>query len=57
MNIKEAAAYLGVHQNTVRKWADRGKVAHRRLPDGGYRQFERGELDEFKAQLRREVGR
>lgn len=32
--ITEAAAMLGVHQNTLRRWANAGKVPHIRLPSG-----------------------
>ncbi|MBC8188568.1 MAG: MerR family DNA-binding transcriptional regulator [Proteobacteria bacterium] len=36
---KEAAEYLGVSQNTLRTWAEDGKIAVRRNPANGYRLF------------------
>jgi excisionase family DNA binding protein len=42
-----AAEYLGVAQNTIRKWAARGDIAMHRNPANGYRLFKRGDLDKF----------
>lgn len=47
----EAAEILGVAQNTLRKWAEQGKVPMRRNPANGYRLFARTELDRFLEQL------
>lgn len=44
---KEAAAFLGVSQNTLRTWAEDGKIAVRRNPANGYRLFLRSDLAEF----------
>lgn len=38
LTISEAARQLGVHQNTLRTWADRGMVPVVKLPSG-YRRF------------------
>jgi len=43
----EAAAILGVAQNTLRKWAAEGKIPVHRNPANGYRLFRRADLDEF----------
>lgn len=43
--IAEAADILGVAQNTLRKWADDGKVKTRRHPMNGYRLFRRNDLE------------
>ena len=51
LTISQAAARLGVHQNTLRTWADKGLVAHVKLPSG-YRRFTVAEID----RLRREMG-
>jgi excisionase family DNA binding protein len=45
--IREAADYVGVHQVTVRKWADEGKI---RLYRSGAR-LVRVDLDEIDALL------
>lgn len=44
---KEAAAFLGVSQNTLRTWAEDGKIAVRRNPANGYRLFLSSDLEEF----------
>jgi excisionase family DNA binding protein len=33
-NLKDAAAYLGVHENTLRRWADKGLIPVIKLPTG-----------------------
>lgn len=45
MHTAEAAEYLGVHHNTIRKWADRGELPVHRNPINGYRLFKRTDLD------------
>jgi excisionase family DNA binding protein len=43
----EAAEILGVAQNTLRKWAERGDLPMHRNPANGYRLFKRRDLDAF----------
>ena len=43
----EAAEILGVSQNTLRTWANDGKIRMHRNPANGYRLFGREELEEF----------
>ena len=43
----EAAEFLGVSQNTLRKWAARGDIPMHRNPANGYRLFKRSDLDGF----------
>ncbi|KLU05502.1 transcriptional control [Rhodopirellula islandica] len=43
----EAAEILGVAQNTLRKWAERGVIPMHRNPANGYRLFKRRDLDDF----------
>ena len=43
----EAAEILGVAQNTLRKWAERGDIPMHRNPANGYRLFRRSDLDRF----------
>ncbi len=47
MQTSEAAEYLGVHHNTIRKWAERGLIKMHRNPANGYRLFRQDELDNF----------
>ena len=50
VGISKAAAIIGVHANTLRKWADDGLVPHIKLPSG-YRRFNVAELEEFRERL------
>jgi len=47
LTISQAAARLGVHQNTLRSWADKGLVAHVKLPSG-YRRFEAAAIERLR---------
>jgi excisionase family DNA binding protein len=49
----EAAEILGVSQNTLRTWAEAGKIPMRRNPANGYRLFARKELERFLAGIER----
>jgi len=43
----EAAEILGVSQNTLRAWAEAGKIPMYRNPANGYRLFRRADLEKF----------
>jgi len=43
----EAADILGVAQNTLRKWAERGDIPMHRNPANGDRLFRRTDLEQF----------
>lgn len=47
VKIAEAAKVLGVSQNTLRSWADDGRIAVRVNPANGYRLFRRRDLETF----------
>ncbi|MBP88080.1 MAG: MerR family DNA-binding transcriptional regulator [Planctomycetaceae bacterium] len=47
VKVAEAAEILGVSQNTLRAWAEDGKIPMRRNPANGYRLFRRSELEKF----------
>jgi excisionase family DNA binding protein len=51
LTITQAAARLGVHYQTLRKWADKGLVPVVRLPSG-YRRFDPAVID----RVRRDMG-
>ena len=55
VNVAEAAKILGVAQNTLRKWADRGEIPMHRIPANGYRLFKRSDLEKFLNQVERPV--
>jgi excisionase family DNA binding protein len=47
LHTAAAAEYLGVAQNTIRKWAARGDIPMHRNPANGYRLFKRTDLNKF----------
>lgn len=51
VKIAEAAQIVGVAQNTLRKWAERGDIPMRRNPANGYRLFKRSDLEKFLARM------
>jgi excisionase family DNA binding protein len=55
VKIAEAARILGVSQNTLRAWAESGKIPVRRNPANRYRLFLRRDLDRFLAKLARPI--
>ncbi|TWT96912.1 Helix-turn-helix domain protein [Botrimarina colliarenosi] len=54
LKLAEAAKTLGVAENTLRSWADSGKVAVTRNPANGYRLFRREDLEQFLDSVRNE---
>ena len=50
-NVKQAAAMLGVHPNTLRNWTNVGRVPSIRLPSG-HRRFTAAQIEA----VRREMG-
>ena len=51
LQTAEAAEYLGVAQNTIRKWAARGELPVHRNQANGYRLFKREDLKRFLAKV------
>lgn len=51
MNVRDVARRLGVHENTVRNWADRGFLAYMKLPGFGYRRFSRTDVEEVHSEM------
>ncbi len=54
INVKEAANFLGVSQQTVYLWVERKQIPHLRVMGRNIR-FLRSELEPFRAQFRQEV--
>lgn len=44
LNVRETAARLGVHENTIRNWEQKGLLHAVRLPGSGYRRFDAVEV-------------
>jgi excisionase family DNA binding protein len=51
LNVRETAHRLGVHENTVRNWAERGLLHAVRLPGSGYRRFDMAEVERLRAEM------
>ena len=56
MTIKEASAYLGVCQNTLRNWGASGKIMERRHPINNYRLYKKADLDRLVRQIETQSG-
>jgi excisionase family DNA binding protein len=52
LNVREAAARLGVHENTIRNWETKGILHAVRLPASRYRRFEAGEIERMVREMR-----
>jgi len=51
LTVGEAAAYLGVSKDTLRRWDRAGKLEARRHPITGYRLYSKKELARVLADL------
>lgn len=51
LNVRETAARLGVHENTVRNWEDKGLIRAVRLPGSGYRRFDAAEVERMREEM------
>ena len=47
LKVADAADYLGVSVNTLRKWVDEGRIAASVNPANGYRLFRYEDLESF----------
>ncbi len=45
LSVGQAAKYLGIHRNTLRRWAAEGKVSHYTIGKGQHRRFRPADLD------------
>lgn len=45
LSVRETARRLGVHENTVRNWEERGILRAVRLPGSGFRRFDLEQVD------------
>ena len=49
--IKKAADELGIHPDTLRRWADDGKIPVIRFPESNYRRFRPEDVEALKAKM------
>jgi excisionase family DNA binding protein len=52
LTVAQTARTLGVHANTVRRWAQAGVLHPVRLPQSGFRRFRRSEVLQVAASMR-----
>ena len=52
LSIQEAATYLDVSVNTLRRWDEKNKLKPVRNPANGYRVYNRADLEPFKVGYR-----
>ncbi len=50
MQVREAARALGVSENTIRRWEERGLIPAVRLPSG-VRRFRRGDIETARKRM------
>jgi excisionase family DNA binding protein len=55
LNVRETAARLGVHENTVRNWEDKGLLRAVKLPGSGYRRFDEAEVERMRDEMLRNL--
>jgi excisionase family DNA binding protein len=53
LELAEAARLVGIHPSTLRRWADAGKVPHRRTVNGR-RRFSRTDMDQVRKDQQRQ---
>jgi excisionase family DNA binding protein len=51
LNVRDTARALGVHENTVRNWEERGILRAVRLPGSGYRRFSAQDIERLRAEM------
>ena len=51
LNVRDTARMLGVHENTVRNWAERGILRAVHLPGIGYRRFAAADVERLRAEM------
>lgn len=50
LQVRQAASALGVHENTLRRWADRGLISAVRLPSG-VRRFREEDITAMRSKM------
>lgn len=51
LNVRQTAAELGVHENTIRNWVDRGLLRAIVLPGSGFRRFPQEEVERMRREM------
>lgn len=51
LSVRETARRLGVHENTVRNWEEKGLIRAAKLPGSGYRRFDPAEVERLHQEM------
>jgi Helix-turn-helix domain len=51
LNVRDTAQALGVHENTVRNWEERGILRAVRLPGSGFRRFAVDDVERLRSEM------
>lgn len=51
LNVRDTAQALGVHENTIRNWEERGILRAVRLPGSGFRRFVLQDVERLRAEM------
>jgi hypothetical protein len=51
LNVRDTARALGVHENTVRNWEERGILRAVHLPGSGFRRFVVQDVERLRAEM------
>jgi excisionase family DNA binding protein len=51
LNVRDTAQALGVHENTVRNWEERGILRAVRLPGSGFRRFAAEDVERLRSEM------
>ena len=51
LNVRDTAQALGVHENTVRNWEERGILRAIRLPGSGFRRFAVDDVERLRSEM------
>jgi len=51
MTVKEAAKYLGVNPETLRRWDNKGKLKTRRHPMNNFRIYSKADIERIKKKI------
>lgn len=57
LTTRAAAGALGVHENTLRHWEERGIIRAIRLPGSNFRRYRPQDVDELSRQMHRQLAR
>lgn len=55
IGVREAAARLGVHENTLRNWEARGVIRSVRLPVSGFRRYYASDIARYAEEMRAQL--